>query len=58
MEKPGIEPATPDLQDIRVSPTPLRLGFEAINNARGEIKTDLQAPVVKHTDGLMNDSAG
>ena len=25
MEKPGIEPATPGLQDISLSPTPQRL---------------------------------
>ena len=25
MEKPGIEPATPDLRDIGLSPTPRRL---------------------------------
>ena len=28
-EKPGIEPATPGLQDIGLSPTPLRLLFVA-----------------------------
>ena len=27
MEKPGIEPATPGLQDIGLSPTPRRLGL-------------------------------
>ena len=27
MEKPGIEPATPGLQDIDLSPTPWRLHY-------------------------------
>ena len=35
-EKPGIEPATPGLQDIGLSPTPQRLLYNAEDNKLGK----------------------
>ena len=36
-EKPGIEPATPGLQDIGLSLTPRRLGLQEREGERGEV---------------------
>ena len=43
-EKPGIEPATPGLQDIGLSPTPRR-GLMAIRKWSNETKSDLKVRI-------------